>query len=78
MPVLVDEKDLYKLIRQAIKEIFDNEFKQEIKPRLNEIDKILELLEDEYLSEIALLRFTDIEKGAKTVSLEAMEQKYGL
>jgi hypothetical protein len=78
MGTILDEKKLYDFLKLSIREVIESEFEREIKPRLNEIDRILDMLEDGVLAQIATERFVEIEKGTATVSLENMEKKYAL
>jgi len=75
---MLDEKKLHNLLKRSIREVIESEFEREIKPRLNEIDRILEILEDGVLAQIAAGRFIEIEEGTATVSLENMEKKYAV
>ena len=75
---MIDEKRLYDFIKRAIKEVVESEFEREIRPRLGEIDTMLEMLEDGLLVQIATERFAEIDSGTPTVSLEVMEKKYAL
>ena len=78
MGTMLDEKKLHDLLKRSIREVIESEFEREIKPRLSEIDRILEMLEDGVLEQIAAGRFIEIEKGTATVSLENMEKKYAV
>ena len=78
MGTMLDEKKLHDLLKRSIREVIESEFEREIKPRLSEIDRILEMLEDGVLAQIAAGRLNEIEKGTPTVSLENMEKKYAV
>ena len=78
MGTSLSEKQLSELIKKSVREVIEAEFEREIRPRLQEIDRILEMLEDDVLVKIAAERLGEIESGTETVSLDDMEKKYAI
>lgn len=78
METTLDEKQLADILKKSIREVIETEFEREIRPRLQEIDRILEMLEDGLLVQIATERLGEIEEGAATISLDDMEKKYAV
>ncbi|HDR90904.1 MAG TPA: hypothetical protein ENN75_01510 [candidate division Zixibacteria bacterium] len=78
METTLDEKQLSEILKKSIREVIETEFEREIRPRLLEIDRILEMLEDGVLAQIATERLAEIERGTATISLDDMEKKYAV
>ena len=78
METTLDEKQLSDILKKSIREVIETEFEREIRPRLQEIDRILEMLEDGLLAQIASERMGEIESGTATISLDDMEKKYAV
>jgi hypothetical protein len=78
MPITIEEKKLSRLVKSAVASAIKKEIEREIKPRLEEIDAMMEIIEDAVLGQVAIERLADIEGGLKTVPLCELEKKYGL
>jgi len=78
MPIMLEQKELYALVKNAVKETLAEEFAKELRPRLEQIDELMHEIEDALLNEIALKRLSEIEDGAETIPLEVMERKYAI
>ncbi|MBN2541845.1 hypothetical protein JXI42_03185 [bacterium] len=78
MSTKVDDKKLNDVLKKAISEAIHSEFEKEIKPRLRELDKALEILEDYLLANIATERLREINEGSATLTLKDIEKKYDL
>ncbi len=78
METTLDEKQLSDILKKSIREVIEAEFEREIRPRLQEIDRILEMLEDGVLAQIATERLAEIDEGTATISLDHMEKKYAV
>jgi hypothetical protein len=78
MPTAIEEKKLNKLVKSAVASAIKKEIEREVKPRLEEIDAIMGILEDAVLGQVAIERLAEIKGGLKTVPLSALEKKYGL
>ncbi len=78
METTLDEKQLSEILKKSIREVIETEFEREIRPRLQEIDRILEMLEDGVLAQIATERLAEIDEGTPTISLDDMEKKYAV
>lgn len=70
METTLDEKQLADILKKSIREVIEAEFEREIRPRLQEIDRILEMLEDGVLVQIATERLGEIDEETATISLQ--------
>ena len=67
MPIAIEQMELYKLVKNAVRETFEEEFNKELRPKLEQISGLLHEIEDALLNEIALERFSEIEDGIETI-----------